>query len=113
MPNQPRYYHRLTANYEIGKFSINGIWDYRSKIWSSDGNVVSLPGFSEFAAGVTFSYSDFQINATMYNIFDTTGAYFGNTNDDFLTSAGAAEGVPRLSIPNFPRYWTASVTYRF
>jgi iron complex outermembrane receptor protein len=108
MPNAPDTSVGLTASLDIGKFRLSTTWKYDSSMFFTTFNSQFDHEDSHTVGNVRVSFAptdNWEIAGFVYNVTDEEYRIFASDNSSFI-SVGE-DGWAK------PRWWGASVTYRF
>lgn len=106
----PQILFDFTPSYSIGEFNIRAQWRYVGERYSNDANTVTLPDFSVFNAGASYTINQVRLALNVTNIGNSLGLTEGNPRVD---PGQATQQDVYMARPVLPRAATLSIGYNF
>lgn len=106
----PQLLIEFSPSYNMGNFDIHGQWRFVGDRYSNNANTVTLPSFSVFNAGATYTVNQVEFGLNVTNITNSLGLTEGNPRVDVGASGQQSVYMAR---PILPRSATLSIGYNF
>ena len=100
----------FTPSYAIGEFNVRAQWRFIGDRYSNNTNTVTLPSYSVFNAGASYSINKVELALNVTNITNSIGLTEGNPRVD---EGAAGQQNIYMARPILPRSATLSIGYNF
>ena len=100
----------FSPSYKVGNLRIRGQWRFIGDRFSNNTNTVTLPSYSVFNGGATYTVEDVELSLNVTNITNSLGLTEGNPRVD---EGASAQQQIYMARPVLPRAATLSIGYNF